>query len=342
MSDLLPLSQVWRDWSRLEPGERKRRAAQAILTEDTTTLWQLTVAHLQFTGRKGTGVSRHTLRAYERGVKDYLLYNGGADLLRVSPDEAQTYVRGLEQGNQETPPKAPATVQLRVIAARRLYGALQWCGFELENPFDNVRVADDPVKPHEKRSEYRFETIQELLKATREFDDPVAKVAILLGFLCGLRVDEIAALRWSDLDFRDQLIHVTGKGGKTRSVPLEATTSRALSALPHQCEFVLARRYGAWGPYTTAGLRDKVRRLCVKAFGTNPYTLQPNAYKAIHALRHTFGVMMHEQVGSLETQMLMGHESLTTTQRYAKVTSRKASERARGVQEKLGRDLVGG
>lgn len=131
MSDLLPLSHVWRDWSRLEPGERKRRAAVALQSADVETLWQLVVAHVQFTGEKGTSVSQHTLRAYERGVKDYLSYIDGAAVLRVSPDEAQIYVRRLEQGEGDTKPKAPATVQLRVIAARRLYAALQWCGFEL-------------------------------------------------------------------------------------------------------------------------------------------------------------------------------------------------------------------
>ena len=341
MSVLLPVTQVWQDWSRLPTDERKRRAARAILAEDHDTLWQLTVAHMQFTGKKGTSVSAHTLRAYERGVRGWLEYQGGADLLRVTPDEAQGYVRRLEQGDGETKPKAPATVQLRVIAARRLYGALAWCGFELNNPFEDVRVAPDPVKPHEKRAEYRLETVRALVEAAEDFDDSVAKVAILLGVLCSLRVEEIVSLRWADVDFQDQLLYVEGKGGKRRTVPFDAATSRALAALPHRGEYVLMRLYGSWGAYTTDGLRGKLRRLCTKAFGVNPFTKQPNAYKAFHALRHTFGVTMQEAVGLLETQALMGHESLATTQRYAKVTSKKASERARTVQEGLGKRLVG-
>ncbi len=48
---------------------------------------------------------------------------------------------------------------------------------------------------------------------------------------------------------------------------------------------------------------------------------------------------MQEQVGALETQALLGHESLTTTMRYSKVTSRKASERARKAQEALAKSV---
>ena len=339
MSDLLPLSQVWQDWSRLPVDERKRRAAQAILSEDQETLWRLTVAHLQFTGKKGALVSKHTLRAYRRGVLDWLGYQGGADLLRVSEDEAQGYVRRLEQGDENTKPKAPTTVQLRVIAARRLYEALAWCGFELENPFDGVRVSPDPVKPHEKREEYRLETVEALLQAAEKEGDPVTQVVLYLGVLCGLRVEEIVSLKWSGVDFQDQLLSVEGKGSKRRTVPFDPATSRALAGLPHRGDYVLMRKYGGWGPYSTDGVRKKLKTLCIKAFGINPFTQQPNAYKAVHALRHTFGVTMQELVGLLETQALMGHESLATTQRYAKVTSRKASERARAAQEGLGRRL---
>ena len=339
MSDLLLVSQVWQDWSQLDLSERKRRAAQAILSEDRALLWHLSVAHLQFTGRKGTRVSQHTLRAYRKGVFDWLEYQGGADLLRVTADEAQGYVRRLEQGDEDTKPKAPATVHLRVVAARRLYEALAWCGFDLDNPFDKVKVSPDPVKPHEKREEYRLETVKSLLEATKRFEDSVSHVAILLGVLCGLRVEEIVSLRWENVDFQDQLLSVEGKGSKRRTVPFDAATSRALAALPQRGDWVLMRKYGRWGPYSTDGLRKKLRVLCTKAFGVNPFTQRPNAYKAVHALRHTFGVTMQETVGLLETQALMGHENLSTTQRYAKVTSKKASERARSAQEGLGEQL---
>ena len=340
MSELVYAADTWKAWSSLGEGERKLRAAKAIQQGDYDDLWLMTLAFLQFKGRKGTSVSQHTLRAYRRGLFDYLIYTGGADLLRVSLDEAQTYVRTLEQGGDEVKPKSPATVQLRAVAARRFYQALAWCGFALDNPFDKVMIRPDPVKPYEKRSEYGLDTVKELVHACDTYDDPVCKVAILLAVLSGLRIEEIVTLEWGDIDFRERLIRVRGKGKKIRLVPLDTVIGKALSELPHTGKHVLMRYYRkSWAAYTTAGLRAKIRQLCLKAFGINPFSQQPNGYKGVHAFRHTFGVVMQEQVGALETQALLGHESLTTTMRYSKVTSRKASERARKAQETLGKSV---
>lgn len=340
MTELVYAADTWKTWSSLTEGERKLRAAKAIHSEDYDDLWLLTLAYLQFKGRKGTSISQHTLRAYRRGVLDYLTYIGGADILRVSPDEAQTYVRVLEQGTDEDKPKSPATVQLRAVAARRFYQALQWCGFDLDNPFEKVMIRPDPVRPEEKRSEYSLTTVKDLVHACDTFEDSISKVAILLAVLSGLRIEEIVTLTWADVDFRERLIRVQGKGKKVRLVPLATATGKAMSDVPHAGNNVLMRYYAkTWAPYQTAGLRARLKRLCLKAFGVNPFEGTPNGYKGVHAFRHTFGVIMQEQVGALETQALFGHESLTTTMRYSKVTSRKASERARKAQEVLGESV---
>ena len=201
MTDLVYAPDAWKDWSALSEGERKLRAAKAIQTENHDDLWLLTLAYLQFKGKKGTSISQHTLRAYRRGVLDYLIYSGGADILRVSPDEAQTYVRILEQGAGEVKPKSPATVQLRAVATRRFYQALQWCSFELENPFQKVMIRPDPVRPEEKRTEYSLTTVKDLIQACDTYDDRVSKVAILLAVLSGLRIEEIVTLKWVERRF---------------------------------------------------------------------------------------------------------------------------------------------
>lgn len=340
MTELVYAADTWKAWASMSVGERKLRAAKAVQTGDHDDLWLMTLAYLQFRGRKGTSVSQHTLRAYRRGVLDYLIYIDGADMLRVSSDEAQTYVRVLEQGGDDAKPKSPATVQLRAVAARRFYQALQWCGFDLENPLEGVMIRPDPVRPEEKRSEYSLTTVKDLVHACDTFEDPVSKVAILLAVLSGLRIEEIVTLRWADVDFRERLIRVRGKGQKVRMVPLATATGKAMNEVPHMGEHVLTRFYAkTWAPYQAAGLRARLKRLCLKAFGINPFAGTPNGYKGVHAFRHTFGVVMQEQVGALETQALFGHESLTTTMRYSKVTSRKASERARKAQEALGNSV---
>jgi integrase/recombinase XerC len=331
-----------RDWSDLPQEDRKYRAAVAIQERNHQKLWGLAKAYLKFHGRKGTRVSDHTLKMYRIAVMELLEHWQGVDLLRPSPDDAQEYVRWLEEGERDAhrdrylvAPKSPATVNQRISAARNLYKALLWCGFEIDNPFKKVRIRKDPTAAHEKRQEYSLEVVSELLEKAEELGDAITKVAIMLGVFDGLRVSEIIHLKWQDIDFHERLIWIQGKGGKQRYVPLSATLSRELSKLERTCDFVLCRKYNGYGPYTDEMIRRRIDKLCRLAFGQNPQTRKGHGYKAVHSFRHTFGVNMHDLVGLLETQALMGHEDVATTARYSKVTSRRASQRARGAQVKL-------
>ena len=67
-------------------------------------------------------------------------------------------------------------------------------------------------------------------------------------------------------------------------VPLETVIGKAMSELPHTGKQVLMRYYRKnWAPYTTSGLKARIKGICLKAFGVNPFSLQPNGYKDIHA-----------------------------------------------------------
>jgi integrase/recombinase XerC len=341
MTQLLLQRDPMRDWSNLKPEERKYRAATAIQQRDHQTLWNMAKAHLLFRGRKGNHLSHHTLKMYRIAVMELLEHWQSVNLLHPSADDAQEYVRWLEEGVRDTnneyliTPKSPATVNQRISAARNLYNAFIWCGFEIENPFQKVKIRKDPTAAHEKRQEYSLETVRELLHQADEEGDVISKITIMLGVFDGLRVSEIINLRWSDIDFHERLIWIRGKGGKQRYVPLSATLSRELSKLERKSEFILCRKYNGYGPYTDESIRRRIDKLCTITFGKNPQTGKGYSYKAIHSFRHTFGVNMHDLVGLLETQAMMGHEDVSTTARYSKITSKKASQRARGAQVQL-------
>ena len=343
MSQLERFKDDMRDWSDLQVDDRKYRATVAVQERNHEELWGLTRAYLKFAGRKGTHVSAHTLKMYRIAIVELLDHWQGVNLLRPSPDDAQEYVRWLEQGQHDPhnikvylhAPKSPATVNQRVSAARNLYSAFQWCGFEVSNPFEKVRVRKDPTAAHEKRQEYSLEVVGELLRKADELGDVITKVAIMLGVFDGLRVSEIINLKWRDIDFQERLLWIRGKGGKQRYLPLSSVLSKELAKLERVCEYVLCRKYRGYGPYTDESMRRRVDKLCMLTFGQDPLTGKGQGYKAIHSFRHTFGVNMHDQVGLLETQALMGHEDVTTTARYSKVTSLRASKRARGAQASI-------
>jgi integrase len=295
--------QVARAWADLEPGERKRRAAQAASDRDLDALFQLTAARLALHGRAGGTVSEHTLRSYRQGVSTLLEYvnESGANLLRPPSDDwGHLFARWLEDRGQ-----SPSTVRVRLAAARALYLALRWSSASQADPFGIVKAAVDRTEAHEKCPPYSPEELDRLLEA----GNPRDRVAILLGSHAGLRVSEAAGLTWGQVDFDGRQLRVRrGKGRKDRTVDLSATLVAAILELkaakpPQSSEARLLN-------LTDHGLQAVMLRL-TKRTGV--------PMRGFHALRHSAGSRLYQETGDLATVAdHLGHASLDTARRYAK------------------------
>ena len=139
----------------------KRFAVEAAGERDLEKLWRLVEAHLTLHGASGVGTSVHTRRAYKRGVEELLTLWAGESLLRPARDAGALYVQRLRAGDREPVhaeaetgkrgrkpkrgPLAPATVELRLAAARALYAALRWAGATDADPFRDVRTNRGPA-----------------------------------------------------------------------------------------------------------------------------------------------------------------------------------------------------
>ncbi|MBL8659409.1 MAG: tyrosine recombinase XerC [Rhodospirillales bacterium] len=159
------------------------------------------------------------------------------------------------------------------------------------------------------------------------------RALLLLLYGCGLRIGEALALNRRDAPQSDSLI-VSGKGGKQRLVPILPVVRDAISAYLAACPFpgdgaaalFVGVRGGRLDP---AVVQRQMRRLRV-ALGL-PEAATP------HALRHSFATHLLADGGDLRTiQELLGHASLSTTQRYTDVDAarlaavhRRAHPRAR-------------
>src|SRR6478609_4934043 len=97
----------------------------AARDKDIATLVSLTTAHLSHAGGSGVLTSPHTVKAYELGVRQFLVWatDQAVNLLKPGRHVGQSYVNALL--NQK---RAPAGVSLRVAAASALYRALRWAG----------------------------------------------------------------------------------------------------------------------------------------------------------------------------------------------------------------------
>ena len=145
----------------------------------------------------------------------------------------------------------------------------------------------------------------------------------------GIRVSELVALNMDDIDFLGEVVHIRGKGKKERIAPIG---SSALQVIQHYMEFrnkraqsnsnfdskvLFVNKHGR--RLSTRSVRRKMDKY-LKMAGLDP-AISP------HTLRHSFATHMLNNGADLRSvQELLGHQSLSTTQVYTHLTTRKLKE----------------
>ena len=147
-----------------------------------------------------------------------------------------------------------------------------------------------------------------------------------VAYAAGLRAEELTTLDLADADFDSEEIRVHGKGGRERVVPVGEHAWRALSAYLERGRPLLARE-SSTAPEAiflsksgrrlgTSDLRRRLRGWTRRA-GVSPGTTP-------HTLRHSFATHLLEGGADLRTiQELLGHATISTTQTYTRVESRR-------------------
>ena len=308
-------------WATLGDEGLRRRATAAANLRDASELWGLVEAYLFHSSGKGSHLSRHTLSTYKRGVLDLLKHWQGVNLLRPGSRAGGSYLEELEQvpfridrkSGRDLPRfRSPATVNVKLAAARALYFALSWAGATNSDPFKGLRSRKDPVPPWEKRQPYATKEIDALLDLTTS---PADRVAILLGSHAGLRRHETAGLRWEDVNFDARLARVKGKGGYVESVGLSKRLLTALRRLQSATDVRKRRkaREGFIMPWGDKRMEQRFKDLCATAGVTYEG-------KGLHGLRHGAGTRMYRQTRDLnQVQKHLRHKNITTTTIYAKL-----------------------
>ena len=204
----------------------------------------------------------------------------------------------------------PKSLQRRLSACRSLFAWLLRHGRIAANPAQGVRA---PKAPRKLPQVLDPDEAQALVEVPTDAPLGLRDRALLeLFYSSGLRLSELCALRWGDLDLADGLVTVLGKGRKQRSVPIGSHARRALhdwrastgatSALP-----VFPGRGG--GPITPRAVQLRIRQLAQRQ----------GLFKRVHPhlLRHSFASHVLESSGDLRgVQELLGHADIATTQIY--------------------------
>ena len=164
-----------------------------------------------------------------------------------------------------------------------------------------------------------LERILELAEAPWIGQRDLAILTLLYG--CGLRLSEALGLARGEAPLEPGMLSITGKGRKTRLVPVLPAVSEAVAAYLALCPHRLAAKgplfVGArGGPLNPRLVQRQMQRL--RALLGLPETATP------HALRHSFATHLLAGGGDLRSiQELLGHASLSTTQRYTAVDAER-------------------
>lgn len=248
------------------------------------------------------GCSAHTRRAYGHTLTRLGEHLGDVALDQARTVQLRTFLLGVSQGRK------PATVGRHVAALRTFY---RW---RLREGAIEVSPAEGLRAPKVGRTLPRVPgqaATHEVLHTLAEARD-LALVEVLYG--AGLRVGEAEALDWGDLDLEQGVVHVRqGKGGKPRQVPLGPPGCAALRRLRDAGSEGPVFRNTRGGRLSSRSMRRIVRKLGLQAGAGG---LHP------HALRHAFATHLLDNGADLRAiQEMLGHRSLSTTQKYTHVST---------------------
>jgi len=265
-------------------------------------------------------VSPETLRAYEHDLASFLEFLArdflGKEAGEIRPGEVDALaVRSFLAAM--THKGLAKTSQGRTLSAvRSLFRFACREGVLTANPAQGVRT---PKVPKNLPRHLRPGEVENLIEAP-EGDEPLVRRdrAILeMLYAAGLRVSELVGLDWRDVDLPARVVRVMGKGSKERMVPFGRPAAEAMRRWLDVWEGV--RKPGdldepvflnaAGGRLTDRSVRRVIDRwvdAAAVARGVHP-----------HTLRHTFATHLLENGADLRAiQELLGHSSLSTTQKY--------------------------
>ncbi len=277
------------------------------------------------------GSSPHTLRAYERELRafaEYLVKTFGPDVAiqRIEHQHIRAYLGTLYEHGLS---KASAA---RALAAIRSW--FKWMARMRHVEQSPAALVATPKLP---KHLPRVPTIEQMNRAVDGVTEDSAawperdRLIFELLYGCGIRNAELVGIDLKDIHWANEAILVRGKGRKERYVPLGDAAAQALRAyLPlrearlqkagkQREALLLNAKLRGNGRLTTRSVGRIVKLLAI-ANGL-PAEVHP------HTLRHAFGTHMLEEGADLRAiQELLGHERLSTTQRYTQLTVGQVAE----------------
>jgi integrase/recombinase XerC len=274
------------------------------------------------------GFAKNTCRAYSHDLEEFVLFIDGSYFSKRNQKDADSatadqinslmirgYLAFLHKKNKKV------TISRKLSAVRSFFRFLVKRGVILDNPLEQI------LTPKQKKTIPVYLPVDDVFRLLDSI-----KTDTLIGqrnraifetlYSSGIRISELEGLNVFDVDFKKRLIRVMGKGNKERIVPIGQKALTAIMDYRKRLKsetgieensdtaLFLNKSLGRLTSRSIARILEKTAKECGLLIPVSP-----------HALRHTFATHMLDAGADLRVvQELLGHESLSTTQKYTHVS----------------------
>jgi integrase/recombinase XerC len=276
-------------------------------------------------------VSDHTLKAYIADVEEFNNFLQESDItkkgdaiINVEPETIRSYLSHLYREKVKK-----VTVNRKVSSLRSFYKYLLRAGKVKNNPAEMVQT------PKIEKYMPTFLSVDETFQLLGDQGDHSVSglrdsAMLELFYSSGLRLSELAGLNVTDFDFRQALVKLRGKGKKERIVPVGKQALQAIdeylkktTEVRKKCDENLFKN--------PLFLNTRGKRITARSIAriVDAMTVKSGIGRKIspHSLRHTFATHLLNAGADLRSiQELLGHESLSTTQKYTAVNINRMME----------------
>jgi integrase/recombinase XerC len=277
------------------------------------------------------GYSQNTVRSYRADLVHFFNYlkkkdnAGEIDLKLIDFHVVRAYLGGLFKGYKKT------TISRRLSAVRTFFFFLEKNNLNKGNPAAEISA---PKQGRYIPGYLNIDDMFMLLDAPEPvtFGEVRNQAILELLYSCGIRVSELTGLDLSDIDSKERLIRVIGKGNKERIVPVGKKALEAIERYLDQTHEVRMKcinidKLGANPLFLNKNggrLSSRSVSTIVKGF-VRKYNIADDITP--HSIRHTYATHLLDSGADLRSvQELLGHASLSTTQKYTHVSLDKLME----------------
>ena len=273
--------------------------------------WQEALSEYRTYLKLEKSLSPNTIESYLRDLRKLESFSENPPM-KVSSSDLDEFLYQYAKENF-----APRSQARLISSVKSFFNYLQWEEWRADNPAELLETPKLGMKLPDTLSEKEIDQlIAQIDLSLPEGERNRAILETLYG--CGLRVSELTELKLSDLFFEENFIRVIGKGNKQRLIPISNYTIKFINIYRNEIRVHIHIQKG-FEDYLFLNRRGKKLTRVMIFTIIKQLTEKAGIRKKIspHTFRHSFATHLLKNGADLRSiQMMLGHESITTTEIY--------------------------